>query len=140
MTITLMKDILIVDDDIGSSLKYKKWLEDEGIFNLTLINDPLLIEAHLLLNNTYDLILIGLKNSVIDGINIYDKINKIISTRKVEHLSVSTKVGCKVCFMTSLMINFNALSELYPDVGIECYIPKEVSKQLFLKHIFSVLS
>jgi DNA-binding NtrC family response regulator len=29
-----MKNILIVDDDVDTSLKYKKWLEDEG-FNLT---------------------------------------------------------------------------------------------------------
>ena len=39
----LMKNILIVDDDLDTSLRYHKWLEDEG-FNLTLINDPYLIE------------------------------------------------------------------------------------------------
>ena len=38
-----MKNILIVDDDVDTSFKYKKWLEDEG-FNLTLINDPYIIE------------------------------------------------------------------------------------------------
>ena len=32
------KTILIVDDDVNTPSKYKKWLE-EG-FNLTLINDP----------------------------------------------------------------------------------------------------
>lgn len=37
------KNILIVDDDINTSLKYKKWLEEEG-FNLTLTNDPNLAE------------------------------------------------------------------------------------------------
>ena len=38
-----MKNILVVDDDddVDTSLKYKRWLEDEG-FNLTFINDPLL--------------------------------------------------------------------------------------------------
>ena len=34
-----MKNILIVDDDVDTSLKYKKWLEEEEDFNLTLIND-----------------------------------------------------------------------------------------------------
>jgi hypothetical protein len=29
-----LKNILIVDDDVNTSLKYKEWLEDEG-FNLT---------------------------------------------------------------------------------------------------------
>ena len=33
------KNILIVDDDVNTSSKYKKWLEEES-FNLTLINDP----------------------------------------------------------------------------------------------------
>ncbi|MDX1372450.1 MAG: hypothetical protein R3321_08260 [Nitrososphaeraceae archaeon] len=44
-----MKTILIVDDDINSSLTYKKWLEDEG-FNLTIINDPNLESRNLNLN------------------------------------------------------------------------------------------
>ena len=33
------KNILIVDDDLNTSLKYKRWLQKEG-FDLTLINDP----------------------------------------------------------------------------------------------------
>jgi len=41
--------------------------------------------------------------------------------------------------MTSSMININALSELYPELGIECYVPKEVPKEVFIKHIRSVL-
>ena len=38
-TNTNNKNILIVDDEVNTSSKYKKWLEEEG-FNLTLINDP----------------------------------------------------------------------------------------------------
>jgi DNA-binding NtrC family response regulator len=34
------QNILIADDDINTSSKYKKWLEEEEGFNLTLINDP----------------------------------------------------------------------------------------------------
>jgi hypothetical protein len=44
----MMKNILIIDDDVETSLKYKKWLEEEEEqeegFNLTLINDPELVE------------------------------------------------------------------------------------------------
>ena len=64
-----------MDDDVNTSLKYKKWLEDEG-FNLTLINDPSLPELNFKSDN-YDLILIGFKISVIDGFNLYNKINEI---------------------------------------------------------------
>ena len=47
----MMKNILIIDDDVETSLKYKKWLEEEVEeqeegFNLTLINDPELVEQN----------------------------------------------------------------------------------------------
>lgn len=64
-----------VDDDVDTSLRYKKWLEDEG-FILTLINDPSLAELNFKSDN-YDLILIRFKMSVIDGFNLYNKINEI---------------------------------------------------------------
>ena len=40
-----MKNILIVDDDVDTSLRYKKWLEDEG-FILTLINHSNIAEQN----------------------------------------------------------------------------------------------
>lgn len=57
-----MKNILIVDDDVDTSLRYKKWLEDEG-FILTLINDPYIIEQNFKPED-YDLVLIGFRTSV----------------------------------------------------------------------------
>jgi hypothetical protein len=35
-----LKNILIIDDDVKTSSKYKKWLEGEEGFNSTLINEP----------------------------------------------------------------------------------------------------
>lgn len=35
-----MKNILIIDDDVKTSSKYKKWLDEEEGFNSTLISDP----------------------------------------------------------------------------------------------------
>lgn len=127
-----MKNILIVDDDVNTSLKYKKWLEDEG-FNLTLINDPSLAELNFKSDN-YDLILIGFKMSVIDGFNLYDKINEI--SKKVEH----TPKEFRVCFMTSSVINYKVLAEIHPEIGEECYVSKEVPKEVFIKHVYSLIS
>ncbi|HEX6646842.1 MAG TPA: response regulator [Nitrososphaeraceae archaeon] len=127
-----MKNILIVDDDVNTSLKYKKWLEDEG-FNLTLINDPSLAELSFESDN-YDLILIGFKMSVIDGFNLYDKINEI--SKKVEH----TPKEFRVCFMTSSVINYKVLAEIHPEIGEECYVSKEVPKEVFIKHVYSLIS
>ncbi|MDW3603976.1 MAG: response regulator [Nitrososphaeraceae archaeon] len=126
-----MKNILIVDDDVNTSLKYKKWLEDEG-FNLTLINDPSLAELNFKSDN-YDLILIGFKMSVIDGFNLYNKINEIT---KVEH----TPKEFRVCFMTSSVINYKVLAEIHPEIGEECYVSKEVPKEVFIKHVYLLIS
>jgi PleD family two-component response regulator len=127
-----LKNILIVDDDVKTSSKYKKWLEDEG-FNLTLINDPSLAELSFESDN-YDLILIGFKMSVIDGFNLYDKINEI--SKKVEH----TPKEFRVCFMTSSVINYKVLAEIHPEIGEECYVSKEVPKEVFIKHVYSLIS
>ncbi|MGZ5500504.1 MAG: response regulator [Nitrososphaeraceae archaeon] len=127
-----MKNILIVDDDVNTSLKYKKWLEDEG-FNLILINDPLLAELNFKSDN-YDLILIGFKMSIIDGFNLYNKINEI--SKKVEH----TQKEFRVCFMTSSVINYKVLAEIHPEIGEECYVSKEVPKEVFIKHVYSLIS
>jgi PleD family two-component response regulator len=70
--INILKNILIVDDDVNTSLKYKKWLEDEEGFNLTLINDSSLAELNFKSDN-YDLILISFKMSVINRFNLYNK-------------------------------------------------------------------
>jgi CheY-like chemotaxis protein len=74
------KNILIVDDDVNTSLKYKKWLEEEG-FNLTLINDPNLAEDNFKPQN-YDLVLIGFRMSVVDGFDLYYKLHEI--SKRVE--------------------------------------------------------
>ena len=71
----MQKNILIVDDDIKTSLQYKKWLKDEG-FNLTLINDPDLAEQNFKPQN-YDLVLIGFRISVVDGFDLYHKLHEI---------------------------------------------------------------
>src|SRR5687768_980612 len=74
-------NILIVDDDIETSLKYKKWLEEEEEddddidrnFNITLINDPNAAEQIFKPEN-YDLVLIGFRMSLMDGFDLYTKL------------------------------------------------------------------
>jgi PleD family two-component response regulator len=70
-----MKNILIIDDDVKTSSKYKKWLEGEEGFNSTLKNDPQTAELNFK-STDYDLVLIGFKMSVIDGFNLYDNYMK----------------------------------------------------------------
>jgi PleD family two-component response regulator len=129
------KNILIVDDDVNTSSKYKKWLEEEG-FNLTLINDPDVAEQNFNPEN-YDLVLISFRMSVIDGFDLYHKLHEI--SKKVQQ-DTSSSNDFRICFMTSSRINYKALSEAHPEFGEECYVSKEVPKDIFIKHVYSLLS
>ena len=127
-----MKSILIIDDDVKTSSKYKKWLEDEEGFNSTLINDPQTAELNFK-STDYDLVLIGFKMSVMDGFNLYDKLHEL--SKKLEN----TPKEFRVCFMTSSRINYQALADIHPEFGEECYVSKEVSKDVFIKHVNSLI-
>ena len=127
-----MKNILIVDDDLDTSLRYKKWLEDEG-FNLTLINDPQLAEKNFR-SQDYDLVLIGFRMSVMDGFDLYNKLHGL--SKRVE----DTPQEFKICFMTSSRVNYKALAEMHPEFGEECYVSKQVPKDIFINHINSLIS
>jgi CheY-like chemotaxis protein len=128
------KNILIVDDDVNTS-KYKKWLEEEG-FNLTLINDPNIAEKNFNPEN-YDLVLIGYRMSVIDGFDFYNKLHNL---SKIVQQDASSSNDFRVCFMTSSRINYQALAEIHPEFGEECYVCKEIPKECFIKHVYSLLS
>jgi len=130
-----MKNILIVDDDVDTSLRYKKWLEDEG-FTLTLINHPNTAEQNFNPEN-YDLVLIGFRMSVVDGFDLYHKLHEI--SKKVQQ-DTSSSNDFRICFMTSSRINYKALSEAHPEFGEECYVSKEVPKDVFIKHVHSLVS
>src|SRR5215203_1260612 len=77
-----MKNVLIIDDDVKTSSKYKKWLEREEGFNSTLINDPQTTELNFK-STDYDLVLIGFRMSVMDGFNLYDKLHEISKKSRI---------------------------------------------------------
>ena len=90
------KNILIVDDDVNTSSKYKKWLEEEG-FNLTLINDPNIAEQNFNPEN-YDLVLIGFRMSVINGFDLHNKLHDL--SKNVQQ-DTSPSNSFRICFMTA---------------------------------------
>ena len=107
-------------------LKYKKWLEEDGGFNLTLINDPELAEQNFKPED-HDLVLIGFRMSIIDGFDLYHKLYDI------------SKKEFRIYFMTSSIINYKVLAEIHPEFGEECYVCKKVRKDIFIKHIYSLI-
>jgi CheY-like chemotaxis protein len=129
------QNILIVDDDISTS-KYNKWLEEEEGFNLTLINDPDIAEKNFN-PEKYDLVLIGFRMSVMDGFDLYTKSHDL--SKKVQQ-DTSPSNDFRICFMTASRINYQALAEIHPEFGEECYVSKEIPKECFIKHVHSLLS
>jgi CheY-like chemotaxis protein len=132
----MQNKILIVDDDIKTSLQYKKWLEEEG-FNLTLINYSELAEVNVKLQN-YDLVLIDFKMSIVDDFDLYEKL--LETSNKAEE---TQSKDFRICFLTSSFINLNALTQLYSSEMTkeeECYVPKYVAKDIFIKHVYAVMS
>ncbi len=106
-------------------------MEEEG-FNLTLINDPECAEQNFR-SQDYDLVLIGSRMSMMDGFDLYNKLLDI--SKRVE----DTPQEFKICFMTSSLINYKALAEMHPEFGKECYVSKQVPKDIFIKHINSLI-
>jgi CheY-like chemotaxis protein len=134
----MQNKILIVDNDIKTSLKYKKWLEEEG-FNSTLINYSDLAEVNVNLQN-YDLVLIDFKMSIIDDFDLYEK---LLETSKKAAEEETQSKDFRICFLTSSFINLNALTQLYSSEMAkeeECYVPKNVAKDIFIKHVYAVMS
>ena len=42
--------------------------------------------------------------------------------------------------MTASRINYQALADIHPEFGEECYVCKDVPKDVFIKHVYSLLS
>jgi len=72
--------------------------------------------------------------SVMDRFNLYDKLHEL--SKKLE----DTPKEFRVCFMTSSAINYKVLAEIHPEFGEECYVCKEIPKECFIKHVYSLLS
>jgi CheY-like chemotaxis protein len=78
----MQNKILIVDNDIKTSLKYKKMVRGRKI-NSTLINYSL-PEVNVKLQN-YDLVLIDFKMSIVDGFDLYEKLRETPKKQKKKH-------------------------------------------------------
>ena len=85
----------------------------------------------------YDLVLIGFRMSVIDGFDFY---NKLYDLSQKLRRDTSPSNDFRVCFMTSSRINYNVLAEIQPEFGQECYVCKEIPKEDFIKHVYSLTS
>jgi DNA-binding response OmpR family regulator len=126
------KRVLIVDDDEDITLTFKAGIEDKNNKNgvnkrieVYTSNDPLVALSEFK-PNFYDLLLIDINMPHMNGFELCEKIFAI-------------DINVRVCFMSAIEINHEGLREIYPSLGIGCFIRKPVTMDYLLKRIRSEL-
>jgi DNA-binding response OmpR family regulator len=120
-----MTRILIVDDDAGITLAFKKGLEADG-FKVDTFNDPLEALSNFK-GSMYDLLLLDVRMPKMNGFELYKELEKIDS-----HV--------KVCFITAFEVYYEALREVFPSLEVECFIRKPIEIASLIKMIKSELN
>jgi CheY-like chemotaxis protein len=116
------KRILFVDDEPDVALALKTGLEassNNNGFQVITFNDPL--EA---LSNfdagKYDLLLLDIVMPNMNGFELCEKMKAIDD-------------NVKVCFITALEVKYIALREMYPTMGVDCFIKKPIETEYLAK-------
>ena len=124
------KRILIVDKDPDTTFTFKRAFEEairiDGSgnkisFYVNTYNDPLVALSEFK-PNFYDLMLIDIEMPKMNGFDFYVKTTEI-------------DVNPRVCFMSSGLINQEALREQYPSLSIGCFIEKPVSMENLIRRV-----
>jgi CheY-like chemotaxis protein len=120
--------IMVVDDDPDITLTFKKAFEAENennnnkiSFVVSTYNDPLLALAEFR-PGFYDLLLVDINMPKMNGFDFCVKVLEI-------------DVNPRVCFMSSGLINQEALREQYPALSIGCFIRKPVSISYLVRKV-----
>jgi DNA-binding response OmpR family regulator len=126
------KRILIVDDDPDITFTFKKAFEDTNriggnkiSFQVNTYNDPFLALSGFK-PDYYDLMLIDINMSKMNGFDFCVK-------------ALEIDVNPRFCFMSSGLINQEALREQYPSLSIGCFIKKPVTIENLVRRVKSEL-
>ena len=127
-----IKRILIVDDDPDLTLTFKAGLDshyygdgEKKRFEVYTYNDPLLVLTQFK-PHFYDLLLTDIYMPNVNGFQLCEKI-------------LEFDVNIRVCFMSAIEINIQALSEVYPKVSFGCFIEKPMSIEYLIKRLSAEL-
>ena len=125
-----VKRILVVDDDPDLTLTFKAGLDgryygDKKRFEVYTYNDPLLVLKEFK-PHFYDLLLTDIDMPNMNGFQLCEKILEL-------------DVNIRVCFMSALEVNIQALRELYPKVSFGCYIEMPVTIEYLIKRLSAEL-
>lgn len=123
------KRILIVDDDQDITFTFKKAFEEANrisgsnkiSFHVNTYNDPLVAFSEFK-PDFYDLMLIDINMSKMNGFDFCVKVLEL-------------DANPRVCFMSSGLINQEALREQYPSLSIGCFIKKPVTMENLVRRV-----
>ncbi len=124
------KRILIVDDDKDITITFKAGIEETNNHN----DAKRRIEVHTYNNpvtalSEYKpnfLLLVDIEMPDMNGFELSEKI-------------LAIDINVRVCFMSSAEINRAALKEIYPSLGLGCFIRKPVTIDYLVQRILSEL-
>ena len=113
--------ILLVDDDPDLTLTFKAGLDsryygyndNKKRFYVYAYTDPLLVLKEFK-PHFYDLLLTDIYMPIMNGFELCEKI-------------LGLDVNIRICLMSGLAVNIQALREVYRNVGFGCFIEKPVS-------------
>src|SRR5215212_2718221 len=124
-----MEKILVVDDEPDITFSLKTVLERNGFVHVDIFNDPADVISKY--NNhprtMYDLLIIDVLISRMNGFELYEKIKKIDN-------------NAKVCFITAYPIYFEALREMYPGYEVDCFMNKPFENEDLLGKVDGALT
>jgi DNA-binding response OmpR family regulator len=123
------KRILIVDDDPDITFTFKKAFEEanrisgtnKNSFHVHTYNDPFVALSEFR-PDCYDLMLIDINMSKMNGFDFCVK-------------ALEIDINPRFCFMSSGLINQEALKEQYPSLSIGCFITKPVTMENLVRRV-----
>ena len=124
--------ILIVDDDVDVTITFKAGIEQTNSNNdpnkriEVYTSNNLVVALSEFKPNFYDLLLVDINLPHMNGFELCEKI-------------LAIDINVKVCFMSSGEINREALREIYPAIGLGCFIRKPVTIDYLVRRIRSEL-
>jgi DNA-binding response OmpR family regulator len=127
------KRILIVDDDPDITFTFKKAFDEANrisgnkiSFHVNTCNDPLVALSEFK-SDFYDLLLVDINMPKMNGFDFCAKVLEI-------------DINPRVCFMSSGLINQEALREQYPSLSFGCFIRKPVTIENLVKRVKAELN
>jgi len=113
--------ILVVDDEPDLATIMKLGLEKEG-FLVEAISDPLKALDYYQKDRNFDLALIDIKMTPINGFELYRRL-----------INLDNKL--RVCFITAFEIYYDEFKRVFPKIHVDCFVHKPVGIDTLVKRI-----